>query len=334
LAKIQDAAIEAAANGRPFLALCSLVDQKLIGTMSPADLIYVCKMMGTAVSQEELRSLQELLPPSAIAKDGSYDYREVFWLIQHHNSKKGKGTGKVVYDFPPRTMTMSPIMTGGSFYSSPGTMHLRDPDEDDEFDGRPIATPSGTLVSTPFRHTQTKRVPHSAAASEGAYKRQLMQISSDTKLAVEDKSRKWGAPFSLRRQFEVFDTELSGFVTLRTFQSILDEIGVILSASDIHALRRHYGRPEDDYIDYVDFCQTALGHDLRSTFNATLEESHNFSSTNKQSTLRDTFPPPSRATETLRALKETGQDPRDIFQAYDLEDTGLVSTASYSVKSV
>ena len=351
LAKIQDAAAESAAAGRPFISLCSLIDQTYTGTMTEDELIHTFKMMGALVSHEEVRALKELLPPNAVTKEGLFYYREVFWLIQHHTPapQPGKRADLMsTFDFAPRTVNPphTPFYLESPTKSLGGETPRWAPDTvrrhrqfegggrgvSGAFDSTHLRTPLGDTVTTPYRPDttyldRTGRENPYYSASVGAFDRMIRSIASRTKVAVEEKSRKWAAPFSLRKQFEVFDTALTGYVTLRTFQGTLDDIGVILTAPDIHAIQKMFGRPEDDMVDYCLFCEDFLGDTISSgrgyPSGGDTSRYHRHPPVAADHT-GDIFPPATRLTETLRQLRNTGQDPRDIFEAYDLDRTGQV----------
>lgn len=350
LAKIQDAAAESAAAGRPFISLCSLVDQTYTGTMTEDELIHTFKMMGALVSHEEMRALQELLPPTAVTKEGQFYYREVFWLIQNHTPPPMPGhraDNHSTFDFAPRTVPMphtpfyesSPAKSLGGTTPRWGldtTRATRSHHSYDAYrgthsldDGTHIRTPAGDVVATPYRPDstyldRTERDSPYYTSTVGAFDRMIRSVGSRVKVAVEEKSRKWAAPFSLRKQFEVYDGGLTGMVSLRTFQSTLDDIGVILTPPDLHAVQKMFGRPDDDLVDYSLFCQDVL-QDSISAHRGYPSGGDASRYHRRSNETRDAFPPATRVTETLRHLRNIGQDPRDIFEAYDLDRTGMVS---------
>jgi Ca2+-binding EF-hand superfamily protein len=329
LARIQDAAVETANAGRPFLALCSLTDQKLTGFMSPAELLHTFKMMGITVTPEELRSVQELLPSSAVSKEGSVDYRELFWIVQTQSTQGTQfypdtdGTHR--FNFPPKAMSFSPNRNASNPFStftpipSSTTRYLPDL-ETVGFDKSLMSTPIGTFMSTPLKADQSRRDHHSDPPQRN---RHVSDIIAKVRGAIAEKNRLWGTKFHLQKQFEVYDGDQSGYVSLAIFQTILDDLSVPLSASDIYMIRSRYGRTEYDAIDYLEFCQEVTNSWEVSKPSTSLQTS--LAASRTFSTSRAFLPPPSRLSETLRSLRNSGRDPRDIFQAYDLDNTGMVS---------
>jgi Ca2+-binding EF-hand superfamily protein len=330
LARIQDAAIETANAGRPFLALCSLTDQKLTGFMSPAELLHTFKMMGITVTPEELRSIQELLPSSAVSKEGNVDYRELFWIVQTQTTQGTQfypdtdGTHR--FNFPPKAMSFSPNRNASNPFStftpipSNTTRYLPEL-ETVGFEKSIMSTPIGTFMSTPLKSEPTRR-DHLDPPQKN---RHISEIFGKVKSAISEKNRLWGTKFHLQKQFEVYDGDLSGYVSLAIFQTILDDLSVPLSASEIYTIRSRYGRSEYDAIDYLEFCQDVNSPWEASKPSPSTSLQTSLGASRTFSTSRAFLPPPSRLSETLRSLRNSGRDPRDIFQAYDLDNTGMVT---------
>jgi Ca2+-binding EF-hand superfamily protein len=85
------------------------------------------------------------------------------------------------------------------------------------------------------------------------YMRILMGIADKVTVAVTERGRNSGSPFSLLKHFEVYDNG-HGLIAERPFEGTLDAFGVSLSASDLHVLYERFGRSEDDKVDYQAFC--------------------------------------------------------------------------------
>lgn len=71
-------------------------------------------------------------------------------------------------------------------------------------------------------------------------------------VALIEKSRVRGAPFSILQQFESFDIG-NGYVSDKIFETTIDNLGVSLSASDLHVIYEKFGR-DNDKIEYSSFC--------------------------------------------------------------------------------
>jgi hypothetical protein len=318
--KIQDAAIESAANGRPFLGLCSLVDHKLTGKITAADLIHTCKIMGCTISMDEIKALRELLPLRS-SKDDKFDYRELFWLIENHeDSTTDRRQPSRTIDYAPKAIYSR--QSANTLYSSTPVPPIRlssreTPRTRDSMNfNSSINTPAGFTLRTPFndnRQSLNATINTGYSDMRPDEVRVFRNISERLKIAVDDKSRSWGAPFSLKKQFEVYDSYNNGLVSVRTFQSTLDDLGVILSNHELYIIQTRYGRPEDDGINYLQFCMDVFDSDLRQSSRFDNRNSHSIR-----------YSDPSYLTERLRELRNEGKDPRDIFEAYDLDETGMV----------
>jgi hypothetical protein len=193
-----------------------LIDQKFTGKLSKDELIHTIKMMGGAVNTADIEAIQELMPDSAVSRDGMIDYREVNWILENYTGNLDKNlilsnTYRIDTSSTPR-----PSMNhSSSLFNSPGRGLGMNASH--EF-GRTsqyhdtikniIPTPSGQTVSTPYsgyvgRENHTLP-PYNHGASVNAYEKMLTAIVDRTAVATEDKSKSWGSPFSLLRQFEVF----------------------------------------------------------------------------------------------------------------------------------
>lgn len=330
LAKIQDAVVETANAGRPFLALCSLTDQKLTGFMSPAELLHTFKMMGITVTSEEFRSIQELLPSSAISNEGNVDYRELFWIVQTQTTQGTQfypdtdGTHR--FNFPPKAMSFSPNRNASNPFSTftpiPQNTNRYHPElETIGFEKSTMSTPIGTFVSTPLKSDLTRR----DYLDPPQKNQHISDLIGKVKSAIAEKNRLWGTKFHLQKQFEVYDSDMSGYVSLSIFQTILDNLSVALSAPEIYLIRSQYGRYQDDTMDYLRFCQDVNNPWGSAKFTPSTSLQNSLGAPRRFPNVRTFLPPPSRLSETLRSLRNSGRDPRDIFQAYDLDNTGMVN---------
>lgn len=294
--------------------------------MSQTELLHTFKMMGVLITPEELRSLQELLPSSAISKEGNIDYRELFWILQTQPSRGTSfypeidGSGL----FPPKGFAFSPnrLSTPTNYTPIPLNNSRFIPDlETVGFDRSMVSTPIGTYVSTPLKPEH--RDPHSTIAPS---KRELPDLLSKVKVAIAEKCRDCGANYHIQKQFEAFDGDLTGFVSLLIFQRILEELSVSLSSSDIYLIKSRYSPRGDERIDYLQFC-----HDLNSAYENYTNPSLSRPTLGSRALTPETFfPTVTRLSETLRRLRNSGRDPRDIFQAYDLDNTGMVKILFFS----
>lgn len=211
--------------------VCSLFDQKFTGRLLKDELLHVFKIMGATVNARDIEALSELLPDNSIERDGSFNYRDVQWLLQNHSNKHSErpmGASFDFNDFSPvqhgyggvggRSATLNPVHNSSAGFHTMSHPHRIDHSSTFDYNygsapnfARSIPTPSGLMVATPYAAYDAREPPrfseplpgytHSAAAS--AHEKVLAGIVDRTAVAVEEKGRSWGGPFSLMRQFEV-----------------------------------------------------------------------------------------------------------------------------------
>ena len=362
LTKIRDAASESASAGRPFLGLCSLIDPRMTGKMTREELIYTCKMMdGLVVTQQEVTHLESLMPAGTFSKDGTLNYRELFTLMQnyHPDTLSVANSVRGVPSFSSKRFTAGDYSTAASVMRGGGGGGARGQGQGLSSSSpfsfsfgdsllSPIGLPIRSSLSSPGttggRHLDTTDYDHrggSGLPPRYLYDQQISIICERVRHAIVDKTNTWRSPFSLRKQFEVFDQDLRGRVSVHTFQSTLEDLHVPLHPSDLLALRLVFGSEgddhhshrgasaydrEDDEINYDKFCVVCF--DERDTPRITAAPA---ATRTKAGT--SLLPPSRRLTQRLQELRRDGKDPLDIFEAYDLDNTGMVRqshTRTYS----
>lgn len=122
---------------------------------------------------------------------------------------------------------------------------------------------------------------------------------------------------------QVYDSDNTGVVSLRTFQSTLQDVHVQLSQPELQLIVSQFGRPEDDKIYYDSFCRSLDGvpaQDLSTSFAQDPANTIGLSASSGPAPYLST-----RVLQRVRELRKEGRDPRDIFEAQDLDNTGMVS---------
>lgn len=288
LTKLQDAVDEASASGRPFLGLCSLIDPKERGVMSRQELLHTFKMISCLVC---LDALAEILPSTVFLSDGDVNYKElnnallggltprVGDLFANPRDRDSRGMRSVHGDNPysgaltPATLPRSrarPTVGALPLYATPksttrGSAALYNSR------GATISTPAGISIAIPTsardsddggtirgrgvtRNTRRSGVYDTASLDE-LYVRVLA--------ACDTKGREMRGQFSIKKQLNVYDYENSGFVSLQTFQSTLEDLGVSLTVHEINALMQTFGDSHEEVIDYAAFCQALDAKEAR-----------------------------------------------------------------------
>lgn len=278
LTKLQDAVDEASSSGRPFLGLCSLIDPKNRAVISRSELLHTFKMMTCLVTSEDLDALAEILPSTIFLSDGDVNYKElnnallggitprVGDLFANHQDHRGGRQAQVSNPYSgaltPATLPRGrgrPNVGALPLYATPKTT-TKSSHAFHNSRGATISTPAGISIAIP---NSARESEDGMARGRGGYRPRRSSVDPSTlddifgrvADACESRGHQMGSRFSLKKQLNVYDYENSGFVSLQTFQSTLDDIGVSLSAHDINALAQSFGDPHEDVIDYEAFCK-------------------------------------------------------------------------------
>lgn len=337
LTKLQDAVDEATASGRPFLGLCSLIDPKGTGVISRAELLHTFKMITCLVSMDDLDAMAEILPSNVFLRDGSVDYKELNNALlggltprngdlfaNARDNRLGKSNNAFVGALTPATM---PRQSRQSLRAVPGALPLYATPKTTTRTAHALHNSRGLTLSTPAGISIA--IPNSARDSDDSTVRggslvgvrsrhgsaapvQLEAIYKRVADGCELRSQQLGNRFSMKKQLNVYDYDNTGFVTMQTFQSTLDDLGVSLSSHDINAILQAFGDMREDDIDYEAFCKAVDQY------------------SSKLDSTRGSRPgePPSwinaRIIDRLRVLRREGQNPRDLLDMLEIDRSGLV----------
>jgi Ca2+-binding EF-hand superfamily protein len=319
LVKLQDAYDEAAYSGRPFLGLCSLIDPKMSGHINRQEVLTAFKMMACPMTMDELKGLLEVLPNNVLEKDDLINYNELNLLLQKHTPRVGASRDTLFAATQPRTQvpplstaqlnrTGRPNRRTGALpaYSTPGTTT------------RPTAAMlrnSGT-INTPFGVTIS--IPQPRQEHLQAHVDTIQEIWTDLQKAIEERTMGRKGRYSLIKQCSVFDPEGSGFIETSSFQSIIDDLGILLSPADLYAIESVYGHPNFDSIDYESF-STSMDEFIKNSGNRGTQR---MTITASHMGIAKWITP--RILENYRLLRMDGEDPADIFRGLDTDRSGLV----------
>jgi Ca2+-binding EF-hand superfamily protein len=356
LIKLQDAAAASAAAGRAFPALCSLLDQRGTGWLLRDEFVHVAKMMGMVLSLEDIEMLTSLLPATGLDGEQSISHREILRLLEEYAPRSalsgdllrqtpshlglgtpGPMTGSAArhhFDFEHTALRhggalpqyASPRISTPMVYNYPGTVGP----------GGALATPGGGLLRTPFG-AATPGTVGGAGGVAAVYNESVASVAERLRLAQSSRartSRDWegsgGSGGSLMRQCEAMDINGRGVLPVRSFQALADGLGVPLSAPELYALSQLFGRPGshgEEAIEYLPLCaivdggraalSTIGGHAIGAVTSALYPQTPSAGSQSIYMT-DWTF-------RRLRELKGNGQDPRDMFEAIDLDRVGLIN---------
>ena len=321
LQRLQDAVNNSNVNGRPFLGLCSLVDTRLSGRITKEELIHTIKMMGSTITFNEIELLCANIPELSTSKGSDHiDYKELFYIVNQFTPRTGTGLwldttlGSNSRRLANQTL---PNYTQPSPYGGINTPHVY-PD----VEAKSIATPGGLFIQTPYSNTlsSTQR-NRTVLPIDNDKKNSLLTIlCNNIAKGISDKTRVNGAPFSILRQFEVYDKDNNGLIPLKTFVRVIEDLGVLLTSADVSYISQILGRPEDDQVSYDAFMQV---------FNAIAHPTSNVS----HSSVTTNFPSyfNTRVLNRLKEIKEANSDRdlKDYFEIFDLNRIGVIDNRKF-----
>lgn len=344
LLKLRDAAGVSAQAGRPFLSLCTLVDSTNTGRVTKDEMVLACKMMGAHVTASDLETLRDDMLEGTFASDGSVDYKEVNYLItkeagpglggtaapghshshSHNHGSTSSGTmlnlGPSQFSRPQaHTHSLGAATTGGGgmdgdYYTPRGNL----------YDRLAATTPftrdagagAGGRSSSPYM---------SPGRGGGGPSSEMGYLLDRIRAASEDKARKWSGrsaytgnaseSYSLLRQLAMFDINRTRSVPTRDFVAIVEDLGVPLSNADIRSLQSAYSGEGHDSVAYEPFCRDVMGGPVPAAGGGREAGQGAFTPAYLQA---------ARVLGRFADLKAEGRNPRDMFEAYDLDVTGLV----------
>jgi Ca2+-binding EF-hand superfamily protein len=349
LLRLREASNNSNAAGRPFYGLCSLADPNNTGRLTKDEIILAIKMMGCTITSNDLDTLKEYTTDGCFSKDGMVDYKDLNFVITNETIGNGNGND---------TAGLSGI-SGGLLNMGP-TSFSRQSNIDNRYTsqtnyGMSNATPAaynlgiggatpglGTNIRTSndkFINTYTPRdshdwlgntygntyaatpqIPSTASrsrisnnTSEGVFDERDLQVLSNRIADALEKTREK----TLLQLFTLDDREKSGYVSTKVFTNVLDSIGVMLTSGDIALLQSFYptgtGTGGYDRIDYDSFDKYINNNILGGTGTGTATFG-----------LRDPSYINPRTLARYNDLMSDRKNPRDIFNSYDNDNTGLV----------
>ena len=301
LKKLQDAAVGSAATGRPFMNLCALVDTKFRGFITREEFLLATKMMSCPLSLVELETLRELLPAGAYGADGMVDYREINHLMTNNTPRNSN-----LFDIGPRGFA-APATGYSTGLFTPHTQADRFTQAALGATANPVRSSLGMSFGGPMGGAGGRGMGGSRGAAG--------MVSGGTDLLTRV-ARVLGSSAPLRRVLEAYADEgaapyflSTGMAPGAALVSALEDCGVPVSAVESMALQQAYGRPDDDAVNAEAFCEAVDGgRSGRGRGEAVYAGA--------------------RVGARLRELQAEGRNPRDFFEAYDLDRSGMVSRLS------
>ena len=325
LQRLQDVAITSATRGRDFISLASLVDPHLDGRITKQEFIQTVKIMGLILTNADVRSILELLPSSDDErKDNKVDYIEVNKLIKSFQPYEGPlpdPTSTTTFE-SSRKKRVGALPS----YATPGlATRIVGSNKNVGVNMNTTITPLGNSIVTPFdeatlkmgstsyKFNDTMRSINDVRDSQSfsntsAYDRVINIFISKLEKSIAFKKVP-DASFSLLHRFQEFDRKSTGFISLISFQRIIENLGVSVSSSDINAILSLYGRREDEKINYIAMCNLMRSAKIQNKSSATYAND--------------------RTIVRWGDLKMSGKRPVQEYEQYDYDGLGLISCLDF-----
>ena len=83
----------------------------------------------------------------------------------------------------------------------------------------------------------------------------LQDVALKLRNAMRQRVSQWGPSVSLHRQFEASDADRRGYINLKSFVSVLEQLGILLTPIEVGVISRRFDRHGNDTVDYLDFCR-------------------------------------------------------------------------------
>ena len=348
--RLKDAAADSATAGRPFHGLCGLVDTSGSGRLTKEELLLTTKMMGVNITMQDIDSLKDYVGESCFGTDGSVDYRELCRAINQDQPRNGDlfgmgpasfsrnhpsytgypqtGTaGHSVYPPPPGQTPFTHTAGGGGLNASYSTP--RGPGGFERMMGTPMHStmPNRNLAGrTPAAMnmglggmTPAPEVTHLGMASDGIppHDERDLQVFSDKVRHVVDER-------SLLYHLEKEDHSRTGSVSARTLLAVLEGSGIIVTSGDLALVSQYFGRGHE--VQYEALLRHVFSHgNMGATGGHTHAGSAGYGTGSAGGAYHQlpSYVTP-RTIQRLKELRQEGRDPRDMFEAYDLDRSGLV----------
>jgi Ca2+-binding EF-hand superfamily protein len=343
------------------------VDLRLTGKVTREELVVAAKMMDCPLSAQDVEAMLEMFPPHVMGRDGLVDYRLVHSLLQSYSPNQAGGFGASSPHFLDQTFDLDPrqaqskgalpayatpgrTLTGASYGFAGGRML-----------NKSISTPMGATLTTPFspyddslsnrpagimhvnasQHLINGRASHNLMGNAWntqqpnatrTYEMAIRGLLGRIRLALDEQRNRHGSEVSIRRQFEAYDNDGSGLVSSRTLQAVLDDIDIALTSADLQGMYHLYGRPEDDKIYYDELCKAveSLGT-INTQRPSTAPGALSMTMGGGGQGMDSSFVPylNARVLQRAQELSREGRGPRDMFEAADVDNSGLVTVHKF-----
>mmetsp|Transcript_20752 Transcript_20752/g.37379 ORF Transcript_20752/g.37379 Transcript_20752/m.37379 type:complete len:655 (+) Transcript_20752:29-1993(+) len=280
-------------------------DAKGLGVVATSTAMRSLRRLGVVLTDEEFERVFAVIPHHRTS-DGSVDYMELYNLLLATTPRNGAGYS-MLPPGPPRAM-------GYGYHphvQTPATPFTPYPDM------RASAMLNTTAYNVPYpsnaafdpRLSMIGGV-NSSMSSLGAMGGDVTvfnDLAQRIRSASREQTSVYGPHGSLRRTFETtFDPGMRGVISVFDLQTVLNQMGVTLTAMDLAAIRSRFDRTGNGMLDYVSFCREVEG-DANVNVNEFV----------------------GKIASCLADQRRRGTDVRFVFVMNDPRDSGFVSLLQF-----
>ena len=262
LGKIQEAVnVFVKSSGGSYGMIFVRCDPSGSGLVTKDAFIGAFRGIGCFLSEDEVSCIGGRLKSR---RDGMLDYNDLYQVLL-------QTTPRISAGYPMATpfnatltsgATMTPWGGGGmtmmgSRQNGGISMQMSSPYRGDL--GQTWPPPGGGVPSTPWSTPFNPNMTLGGSAAMGGggaggdY--MLQDVALKLRNAMRQRVSQWGPSVSLHRQFEASDPDRRGYIGIKSFLSVLEQLGVQLVPVEVGIISRRFDRHGNDTIDYLDFCR-------------------------------------------------------------------------------
>jgi Ca2+-binding EF-hand superfamily protein len=171
----------------------------------------------------------------------------------------------------------------------------------------------------------------------GVYEKIIRSLAERIRYAIQDRnfqlqnnnsytpsSSSSPIPYNIRKRMENNDLHNSGMISIRTLQYLLEELGVILTSTELQVIHSYYGKVnEPDHIFYDSFCRLIENTPVLDRNNGN-NMGMNDSFSNPMAMDNSPIYFNGKVLMKYKELKEHGKELFDLFEFYDVDRKGKV----------
>jgi Ca2+-binding EF-hand superfamily protein len=266
LNRIQEAVSTNARTGVTYGMMFSRFDASGAGLVTRDGLISALRSVGCYLTEDDVSVLikQNKIPKR---KDNMINYNDLYQVLLQttprvtapmgggatpynslNMSINGRFGGMNVTGYGGAATPWNPSGTGGAYPNSPySSMSMSMPP--------PGAMSASMPWQTPFNPSLSLGGSAALGGVGMSGDHLLQDVALKLRNAMRQRVSQWGPTVSLHRQFEASDPDRRGYVNLKSFLMVLEQLSVVLTPVEVGMICRKFDRNGNDTVDYLDFCR-------------------------------------------------------------------------------